>query len=796
MRFFRIVAGVFGVLCLSFAALLFSSASESGSIIASVNPRWSMQVEVQAIAPDSARGDRMLVTVALSRLGTPRTVALMRQDALRLAPGQAIAIHPTGIEAVAYVSDGYYRRHEAIWRIAGYPLDPGGVLAGGLSAILAMGLFYFTFRSRKERSRPWPAPAAIKAPKVRRPSQPAGPPVAAPLSANAALGDRQYHVRVAALALLGQTMVLGTLVTYLGTLAGLIVLLIRVPASAILLKFLVLPVGAAGWSMLQALWIRLQPPAGIDVTRAEAPALFALLDRLRKAANAPAIHRVAIDGSFNAGISQVPRLGLFGWHRNHVVLGLPLLQSLTEGQVETVLAHELAHLQRGHARFGNWIYRVRMTWLRIDHYLQTHRNWTLMPFRALFGWYMPRFHAYSFAHARAQEYEADRFAARLTSAPATAGALVAVAVEARRFDETFWPAVFREARHQPQPPAGPYQSLSAFFAEPAPPDRAQAYIDDRLAMAPSEHDTHPTLRDRLAALDQPAALPERSGPAAAGTLLGAHLPAVAAALDSGWRTDVSGWWSERYEEASAAEARLGELLAAETERPLAVEELATLALLTEDWRDSAAAVPRFRAWLAAEPESTGARYGLGRVLPETDTPAAIDLLEQAMREDVVIAPQACRLIAGRLAATGGEPDPIRDYLDRAAEAQHEIDQAEQERDFFYSDTLIPHGLDAPALAAIAEGMRGLPAVGRIWLSRKQLHHLPDRSPLFIGLVEIPWITRKRREVLQQVADALPVPGKVIVFLRERASPSAVRKLPSFDGALVYRKDQGSSSVSQ
>lgn len=783
MQYVKLVVIAIGALCLLFAGVTLVASHHVARVIAPVNPKRVMHVEIREIEPDPTAKNRRLVTVSVPLVGAVGTITLTQQDAGNIAPGQVVFVHATGRDDVPHVTDTYYQENVPVQTVAGLPFTIGGLVVSGFLGVVTVGLFFLGTRKGKERLHAWPAPAEPASVVQQRAEPVPAPSLPAPI----ALDDRRYHLRVAGLALLGQSMVIGTLVAYFGMLAGLIVLLIRVPASAVLLKFLVLPVGAAGWSVLQALWIRLQPPEGIEVKRSDAPALFALLDRLRQAAKAPAVHRVVIDGGFNAGISQIPRLGLFGWHRNHVALSLPLLQSLTPIQAETVLAHELAHLQRGHARFSNWIYRVRMTWLRIDHYLQTHRNWTLAPFRSMFGWYMPRFHAYSFAHARAQEYEADRFAARLTSAPAAAGALVAVAVGARRFDETFWPGVFSEARRQPQPSAGPYQSLTAFFAEPPPADQAKGYIDDRLAMRPSLEDTPPTLADRLAALGQPAALPAREGPSAAEVLLGPHLAVVAAALDRDWQANVAGWWKERHQEASTAETRLAEFLSAEAERALSIDELAELAFLTEAWRDNAAAIPRFRAWLAADPESNSARYGLGRVLLETDMPAAIELLEQAMQADIVITPHACRLIASRLAATGASEAAIQEQLDRAAEVSHEIDRAEQERDFFYRDTLIPHGLDAPALAAIGESLRAFPAVNQVWLSRKQVHHLPDRAPVFIGLVEIPWITRKRREVLQQVADALPVPGKAIVFLREMQAPSAVRKLPRFEGALVYRK---------
>jgi Zn-dependent protease with chaperone function len=57
----------------------------------------------------------------------------------------------------------------------------------------------------------------------------------------------------------------------------------------------------------------------------------------------------------NASVVQIPRLGVFGWSRNYLTVGVPLLDAVTPEQFEAVLAHELGHLARAHGRFRTWI---------------------------------------------------------------------------------------------------------------------------------------------------------------------------------------------------------------------------------------------------------------------------------------------------------------------------------------------------------------------------------------------------------------------------------------------------------
>lgn len=112
-------------------------------------------------------------------------------------------------------------------------------------------------------------------------------------------------------------------------------------------------VGLLWFTVARSLWVRSAPPRGVSVTRTDAPQLFRLLDALRVRLKSAAIHDVLVTPEFNAGIAQVARLGIFGWHRNYLILGLPLMKALTVEQFKSVLAHELGHLSEGHARASN-----------------------------------------------------------------------------------------------------------------------------------------------------------------------------------------------------------------------------------------------------------------------------------------------------------------------------------------------------------------------------------------------------------------------------------------------------------
>ena len=137
-----------------------------------------------------------------------------------------------------------------------------------------------------------------------------------------------------------------------------------------------------------------------EIDRTEFPELFETIDTLSQRLNAPKIHHVIINFEHNAAVSQVPH---FGWQNchNYLILGLPLLQSLTPEQFQATLAHELEHLSNNDSSFMGYILRVGRMWeqLTVDN--------NLFVFQWFFRWYEPLIKAYSFISVRDREYAAD-----------------------------------------------------------------------------------------------------------------------------------------------------------------------------------------------------------------------------------------------------------------------------------------------------------------------------------------------------------------------------------------------------
>jgi Zn-dependent protease with chaperone function len=287
-------------------------------------------------------------------------------------------------------------------------------------------------------------------------------------------------------------------------------------------------------AVVRGLWVRLEPPSGEGVTRADAPELFRLLTALRVRLNTAPIHVVLITPAFTAGVAQVPRLGLFGWHRNYLVLGLPLMKALSVEQFKSVLAHEMGHLSHGHARASNWIYRMRIIWARLEAIFEYRRQWGSGLIRAFFKWYIPYFNAVSFPFARANEFQADAASVRVTSARMAGQALTGVHIIGIYLAHRYWPAMIAASKDPATRTVAPFAGFVAQTVRSVPDAELQSWVAAALKHVTSHDDTHPSLADRLKAMGAAAEFAPPALGEGAEKLLGSTLPRLEKNFDAAW----------------------------------------------------------------------------------------------------------------------------------------------------------------------------------------------------------------------------------------------------------------------
>jgi Zn-dependent protease with chaperone function len=570
-----------------------------------------------------------------------------------------------------------------------------------------------------------------------------------------AAGDPQgYRTRVIALAVLGYGYVVGMLAGTVATIVWLIRLAQSGYDNALVIK-LILAAGLFCLLILRALWVRFPPPTGLELSRSDTPKLFPIIEEIRQALDGPRVHHVLLTTDLNAAVVQIPQLGVLGWQRNYLLLGLPLMQALGPDQFRSVLAHEFGHLSGNHGRMQGWIYRVRQTWAQLLSVLQgQRRRLTGFLFTPFVEWYAPFFNAYSFVLARQDEFVADRCAADVAGPDVAASALQRIEVVGRFTHEKFWADIGRAAQEKEEPP-GPMAAFLPTVRQTLGRDVAERWLGEARSRPTDFADTHPSLSDRLAALGCSlticsALVPQEGEASAAQEYIGQALEGLAAKLDDQWRASVAAAWRAEYEATKTRRGRLAEL-EAQAARGEVLDTGARFeqVQLTASLGSTEIALGLAKSLASAEPGHAATRYFIGITLLEQGEEAGIAHLEAAMQlEPGAILPASGVLF--QYLWNKGRRDEAERYRTQAIERSKALEGADAERkDLRGPVRFESHQLTADTVAAIRRALYQLEGLAEVYLVRRQVQKLPEMPCYLVGIL----LKRGTMRYQSQTADA-------------------------------------------
>jgi heat shock protein HtpX len=275
------------------------------------------------------------------------------------------------------------------------------------------------------------------------------------------------------------------------------------------MAFLVIVAGACGvaaaiiaWSVLPR-FDRFEAP-GPEALEEEYPRLFAEIRSIAAATGQPMPEHVYLDTTVNAFVAQ--RGGIMGiGSRRVMAIGVPLMRALQVDELRAVLAHEMGHFYGGDTRLGPWIHKTRGALARTVHNLarvrQSDEEWIQLMFGAVqapFRWFFMGYMRFSQAISRAQEYSADAVAVRTAGARALIDGLkkthAAAIAHPLYLRSEVLPLVHRGAL----PAVG--DGFSQFLARARFTKLLDEVVSHEMAEGTSDpYDSHPPLRDRIAA---------------------------------------------------------------------------------------------------------------------------------------------------------------------------------------------------------------------------------------------------------------------------------------------------------
>lgn len=236
-------------------------------------------------------------------------------------------------------------------------------------------------------------------------------------------------------------------------------------------------------------------PPGPRLTPAKFPALFKEIEKIARATHQEMPRDVYLISDVNAFVAE--RGGFIGIGSRRVMgIGLPLFHLMSVDELSSVLAHEFGHFYGGDTALGPWIYKTRAAIIRTVVSVGNTNQWLLIPFEA----YAKMFLRITNSVSRQQEFTADQLAARTVGAKATTMGLQKVHKYGLAFDSflrhEYLPLL--EAGYRPPMLGG----FDLFLKSPRINEAVNSYYLEQSTQGQSNpYDTHPSLKERLAALE-------------------------------------------------------------------------------------------------------------------------------------------------------------------------------------------------------------------------------------------------------------------------------------------------------
>lgn len=492
------------------------------------------------------------------------------------------------------------------------------------------------------------------------------------------------------------------------------------------------------------LFTPLDPMSGVRLTADQYPILFKEIDSLREQMDIPAISDVVLTHEMNAGAGEYRSWFFFGEKRRFLGIGLPLFKTLTADEMRSVIAHEIAHLARGHSQLTATLWHLRTSWFKL---LSSGGIWWSL-FARYYGYYLE---AMAAVLSREYEFEADRIAFESVGRKATISGQLWIELLSH----------FSEFRFQ--------QWLDAKSDQSSPPDNAVSELLNRLEQTPDQaqslpllrralaaetsiHETHPSRKDRIVRAGFPTGdslqkmaddawdvIQNRPPADAAEHFLRSNYDSLVQQLNEIWKKDSELMWSEihlSHQQHSAELEALDKEIAA-TEAPASEFQMERRCNLVANINGADSGHEAFQELLVSHPNNPAALFYCGNyayyqtIEPELAESYFLKAMEADPRYESAISAQMveiCRELE--------KPEDANQWQEHSFSAADTVEESLAERSFVHQkDKFLPAELTEEQRELIVSQLSADKRVERIWAARKEVEYYSEK-PVFVFGIEV------------------------------------------------------------
>ncbi len=549
------------------------------------------------------------------------------------------------------------------------------------------------------------------------------------LEAYASKHPKLYNFNVYMLAAFGVTFVLGFFILFLGLIGALIFLSTKSHHLNVGVIKLIIFLGIPLVIIIKSSFVKMGEPYGVEIKREEAPMLFDMIDEIRDQLKTPKISKILIDYTYNASVSQIPRLGLLGFNKNYLVIGLPFLLCMSKDRLKSIIAHEMGHISKRHGFITTQIYILRNTWNNIVYFLEQENHVSSFVFRFFLDKFLPFFNSYSFILMRKHEYEADKLAAEVVGEKITGETFIYGSLYYRLYNDHF-NNFSKIAKTERKPPQNPISSLSESFKNELSNQEIFEIINHQLKEEITYEDVHPSFKDRLDALNYKIdrdfkPVFNRSSL----DLLGKDAKAICKRIDEYWLSFNKDYWNSLYKSAKVSEKQIATL---ESKENLTEDNMIDQGFHFLNLGDKEKAMECFEKVLKDNPDNHEVNFEYGLLLLSKEKDEGVKYLKKAAELKYQCKLEALSHIYSYYKSKNDEENADY-YYDKYTEFSNIYQQSEVERSQWQNTKLLQHDLSLKEIDMYVDHLKNYEDIEKAYLVKGSVKHFPDYPCYYLAI---------------------------------------------------------------
>lgn len=407
--------------------------------------------------------------------------------------------------------------------------------------------------------------------------------------------------------------------------------------------------GLFGYLTYQLITLPLDAPKAseiyVSVNKKKTPKLIALINEFEQRFNIETIDNIIITDHYDISIHTTPEYGLAHLGETSLLIGLPLMQTVSAKQFKALLIRRIGQLSKEAKSTTNRIYFFSDILEQYRRTCQQNAHWSIKPFYYFFKYYQMLFNAISFYAIRMNELKNDEFAVSLVDGKSFAQALSQTIIASHYLKNVFWMSMYKLQRQYPTKTIFPHANMTVSFTQSIVTSETDKLLNTQFQRLSDFQYPTPLLRARLKMLGHDTySLPLPLENTAAIIYLDNALPRIAKIFDKLWLEKLH-TQRDTTSPHNSHEQRLSTLTNKITKQALSAEETWELAVLTEKVKGYHAAVPIYKKIIERNPMHAKAMFAIGRILLSYNDANGINAIEKAAFLDASMRKTADELIA-------------------------------------------------------------------------------------------------------------------------------------------------------